>query len=368
MTNNLNGKKSYAAVVVAIILTLSVALGGVITGFVLAVRERREVNNETHIAGYLLVDCARELRSTMSALRLCNEVQPADVLCRTGLVHAARAEIALECRSEQWADTLNREAFLNDVASILHARPQKAMELSQTLFELSDAFCKSVEGNTPFDYDGELAERTDHPQIEITDEMIEQAKSFIESALNSTVTRYIGGWDGHMEFNIERGGVSGYAVVCGGKIAEYAFMRDGGDVQTDKEQAKQVALAAAKACGYDSLQVKWSEQTGESVSVVLCKSYDGALACDDIATVVVVGTNAVAWNCGNCAREHMDIPTPKVSETEARRAVTSDENGTLVVHTVDGEERICYEYRFVLEDGVHYVYVCAENGKQIQVK
>ena len=40
----------------------------------------------------------------------------------------------------------------------------------------------------------------------------------------------------------------------------------------------------------------------------------------------------------------------------------------MVVRKMNGKERICYEYRYELEDGVHYVYVCAENGKQIDIK
>ncbi len=103
---------------------------------------------------------------------------------------------------------------------------------------------------------------------------------------------------------------------------------------------------------------------------MLCKHYGDALACDDFATVVVHLDTVVAFTAGGCGHEHKDIPPVEKSETEARKAVkdTQGRKGTLVVRNVKGKERVCYEYRVELEDGVHYVYVCAENGKQMEVK
>ena len=101
----------------------------------------------------------------------------------------------------------------------------------------------------------------------------------------------------------------------------------------------------------------------------MCRSYDGAMACDDSAMAVVGGGKAVAFAAGGCDNKHSDIPTPKVAEGDARKALKSDTSeGRLVVRKMNGRERICYEYRYELDDGVHYVYVCAENGKQIDVK
>ena len=371
MTNRQRIDKSKAVIIAAVVTSLVIMLGGLAFGLSLAVRDHRESGDSGRLmAGYLLQDSAYELRRTMSALRLCNEVEPAEELSRTGLVHAVRAETALECHTDDWADSRNKEAFLNDIATVLHTySAQKTIELSDKLYEYSAEFYRAVTENTEFVYNGELIEgEQKHPDVEITDGDIDAAKRLVSEALDTEKAQYVGAWDGHIEFNIERDGKSGYAVVCGDKIIEFAYSRGNDSQPSDKQTAQEVAVKTAERCGYDNLTVKWCEVTGSSTSVLMCKSYDGALACDDYATAVVVNDSVVAFSAGGCDGEHKDIPSAKKTEAQARRAVKDAPEGTLVVRKKDGKERICYEYRLKLEDGVHYVYVCAESGKQIEVK
>ncbi|MDE7164865.1 MAG: hypothetical protein K2O04_05540 [Clostridiales bacterium] len=367
-------KKDYRVIIAAVAVTVIVMLGGMISGLVLAIRQRSEnaaFNDSSKLmAESLLRDSAIELRSTMSALRLCNEVEPAENLNRTGLVFAVRAEAALECHSDDWADSRAKEQFLNDISTVLHTyTAERTMEMSDLLYEYSSKFCDWVLGGAEFEYNGELipASGGDHDQ-EVSEDDITAAAELVKSALETTKAEYVGDYGGHIEFNVERNGKTGYAVVCGTKIIEFAFVRGEG-ADTDTETAKKVALEAAAACGYDGLEVKWCETTGKSVSVIMCKSYDGAIACDDSAIAVVYGGETVAFTAGGCDAEHKNIPSAKKTETQAHKALRREtDNGTLVVRTMNGEERICYEYRYELDDGVHYVYVCAESGKQIDVK
>lgn len=377
MTNNLNEKRSYAVIIAAILSSLILMIGGLVTGLVYAVREHNSggtTDGGRQMAGYLLSDSAGSLRNSMSALRLCNEPEPAESINRTALVYAVRAETALECHTDDWADNRSKERFLNDISTVLHSyTPEQTIEISDKLYEYSDMFYKSVTGGEQFEYDGELVGSIgenggEHADTEITEEDKAAAQKLISSALNTERAEYVGDWNGHIEFYIERNGKTGYALVCGDKIIEYSFIRGEAGEQTNTETAKQIALESAAACGYKNLAVKWCEVTGRSVSVLMCKTYDNAMACDDYATAVVYGGETVAFTAGNCDCEHKNIPTPKKSEREARRATRSGDAGTLVVRTMNGEERICYEYRYELEDGVHYVYVCAESGKQIEVK
>ncbi|MCH5165899.1 MAG: hypothetical protein J1G01_05810 [Clostridiales bacterium] len=380
MTNNLNEKRSYHVIIAAIVSALVVMLCGMITGMVYAVRVHRAGDSDSDVAGYLLEDAAYGLRNSMSALRLCNEVEPAESINRTALVFAVRAETALECNKEDWADCRCKEQFLNDMVTVLHSySTERTIEMSDKLYEYAAKFYDCVmsdkngkaENNDKFEYDGELIENTsdnDH-KTEITDEDIENAKTLVESALNATHTEHVGSWGGHIEFNVERNGTTGYALVCGDKIIEYSFMRGEDQEGADVTSAQKLALEAAEACGYDNLTVKYSGETGKSVSVIMCKNYNGALAGDDVATAVVVGDKVVAFSAGKCDSEHRNIPTVKKTESEARRALKSETStGTLLVRKVNGKERVCYEYRYELDDGVHYVYVCAENGKQMEVK
>ncbi len=381
MTNYLNEKRNYAVVFAALLCTLIVTICGLTTGIVYAVRYRHAASdgndNQTAQAQYLLSDAAENLVHSMSALRLCNETEPAETINRTALVHAVRAEMALEFHNDDFADSRTREAFLNDMAIVLHSyETEQTMEIADMLYDYSTKFYESISsenGYGEFDYNGELIkggsfEPDDGHDTEITDEDKASGAELVKTALNTTREEYVGDWDGHIEYYIERNGVTGYAMVCNDKIIEFSFMR-GEAEETDIETAKEVALATAEACGYGDLSVKWCENTGKSVSVVLCKTYDGAFACDDYATAVIYSGETVAFTASNCEREHKDIPSPKINEIDARHAAKqSQSNGVLVVRTINGKERICYEYRYELEDGVHFVYVCAENGKQIEVR
>ncbi len=373
MTNYLNEKRSYGIIIAAVICTLAVMIGGMITGMVYAVRTHKEnADDGRRIAGYLLSEAAYSLRGSMSALRLCNEAEPAENIARTALVHAVRAETALECHVDDWADSRSKEQFLNDVATVLHSyTPEQTIELSEMLYEYSAKFYVSITAGTEFYYSGELIKTEDdgaaHP-TEVTQAEIDAAQNIVEDALGTNRTEYVGAWNGHIEFYAERRGKTGYALVCDGKIIEYSFLRDDSAEHADEETAKRLALETAKACGYDGLVVEWVEDLGKSVGVIMCKSYNGALARDDYASAVIAGNEAVAFSAGKCDVEHKNIPPVKKSETEARRAAKNGGKGTLVVRTMDGKERVCYEYRYDLEDGVHYVYVCAESGKQIEVK
>lgn len=373
MTNDLNERRSMAVIVAAIVTTFVFLIGGLTTGLICAVQKRHEASPEPSkaMAQYLLVDSAGALRNSMSALRLCNESEPAEKINRTALVHAVRAETALECHTDDWADNRDKEAFLNDISTVLHSYdPLRTVEMSETLYELSDKFYNSVSNGEAFEYDGELIEKTEDGghDVEITDEDIQAGKELVAQALDCSRVEYVGAWEGHIEYFIEREGKTGYAVVCGEKIIEFSYIRDEQSEPMDTDEASVIAVETAKRCGYDGLSVKWCEVTGKSVTAILCRSYDGAMAGDDCATVIMYGGVAVAFNAGHCDREHGNIPERKVDELSARKAAKDGGTGVLVVRVVDGKERICYEYRYELEDGVHYVYVCAESGKQMEVK
>ncbi len=372
MVNNLNEKKNTAFIIATIITTLAIMFGGVISGLVLAVRERHMQDaGGNNISRHLLVDAAYGLRDRMSALRLCIEAKPAEAINKTALVHAVRAETALECDGGDYAENRSKEAFLNDISTVLHSYDTTVtIEMSDKLYELSTRFYEAVSEGVEFVYDGELitGESDGEPIPPPTDEEIAEAAEFVKKALSASVADYIGAWDGHMEFNTERNGRTGYAIVCGNKITEYSFMRTESGDETDTDRAKDIALKAAAACGYDDLVVKASERVGRSIAVIMCRDFDGALAADDLSNAIVYGGEAVMFTAGGCDREHNDIPTAKKTESEARRSAAGGGEGTLVVHSLDGRDRICYEYRYELDDGVHYVYVCAESGKQIEVK
>lgn len=374
MTNNLNEKRSYAVIIAAVVSAMIVMVCGLATGLVYAVREHRDSPDESRlIAGYLLSDAAYGLRNSMSALRLCNEAEPAEAINRTALVHAVRAETALECHDDDWADSRSKEQFLNDVATILHSyTPEQTIKLSEKLYEYSAKFYASVTDGTPFEYGGELigggGGASDEDETPVTEEQKAAAAELVKNALKTDRTEFVGAWGGHIEFFAERNGKTGYALVCEDKIIEYSFIREDDAEHTDVDTAERLALEAAAACGFDDLTVKWSEDLGRSVGIIMCKSYNGALAADDCASAVVSGGEVVAFTAGKCEANHENIPTVKKTEREASKAAKDGGKGTLVVRKVNGKERVCYEYRYDLEDGVHYVYVCAENGRQMEVK
>ncbi|MDE6293345.1 MAG: hypothetical protein K2L88_01835, partial [Clostridiales bacterium] len=155
MTNRLNEKRSYAVIIAAVISTLVLMVCGMVTGLVYSVREHNESygDNGRAMAEHLLTDAAYSLKNSMSALRLCNEAEPAEEINRTALVYAVRAETALECHDDDWADNRSREAFLNDIATILHSYSAlDTIDMSEKLYEYAAKFYGSVAYGETFEY------------------------------------------------------------------------------------------------------------------------------------------------------------------------------------------------------------------------
>lgn len=369
MVNRLYEKRSYAVIIAATVVTFVVLVGGLVSGLVCALRSRVVAEEDNEYARHILLDAADGMSRSLSAMRLVNESEPAEELAKTALVFTVRAEAALECLHGEWSGDRAKEAFLNDLAVALHTRDAlETAEKAQMLYEYSVKFAASVADGSEFEYGGEIEGGGDNDDTAEppTPEQIEKAGEMVATALDCE-THYIGTWDGRLEFNIQRDGDGGYAVVCGDKIEQFSFSRSG-DGETSIEEAARVAVESAKACGYDGLTVRYCDKVGGSVAVIMCREIDGALAVDDFASAVVFGGRTVAFSAGGCDKSHDGAPKPKVSEGEARKASGGAGEGRLVVRTVNGRERICYEYRFDLDDGAHYVYVCAETGKQMQVK
>lgn len=375
MVNNLGEKRNNGAIIAALVSAFVFALAGLITGLALGLNKRERTKTEVGTARYLLVDAANDLNHTVSALRLCNRPETAQNLCNNGLVFAVRAETALECDNGDWADNRAKEAFLNDMATALHTNdPMKTVKKAEILFKYSDMFYNHVAYGNPFEYNGELEDASgsaasDEADGEADERTVAAAEEKIKSALGADSVKYDGSFSGRLEFELELGGKAGYATTEGERIIEFAFDHEGGNDGADVDGAGDIALRIAKECGYDGLSVCTTETVGGTVKVKLCKNIDGALACDECATVLVKDGAAVAFSAGRCDCEHK-VPSPKVTEEKARRAAPKGARGegVLVTRKVDGKERICYEYAYDLEDGVHYVYVCAESGDQMQVK
>lgn len=376
MVNKLNERKNHAVLIAAVVSAFVFALSALVTGMVLGLNKRSRAESGNSVAKYLLADSANELNHTMSALRLCEREQSARYLCNDGLVFAVRAETALECDNGDWRENRAKEAFLNDVATVLHTKDaMTAVEKADLLYKYSNMFFKHVVYGESFEYDGELVQnQSSRPNDEREEKNpsaveIEKAEEQIKTALGAEHAKKVGGYDGKIEFDLTRDGKSGYALTEDSKICEFAFEHGRGDeAEVDISTAEKLAEECAEKCGYPQLSVCGTETYGGSVTVKLCRNIDGALACDDCASAVVAGGKVVAFTAGKCECEHK-VPKPRIDEATARKeAKGATGEGVLVTRTFEGKERVCYEYRYELEDGVHYVYVCAESGEQMQVK
>ncbi|MDE6398623.1 MAG: hypothetical protein K2L51_04820, partial [Clostridiales bacterium] len=262
MVNKLNEKRSFAIIIAAIVTTLLVMMGGVVSGLVLAVRNHREPDDGRQYAAHLLMDAAGSLKSSLSSMRLVNEAEPAEEIIKTALVHAVRAETALECAGGDWEENRPKEEFLNDVATVLHSyEPMDAVKKADMLYAYSVKFLASVTDGAPFDYDGELiGGKFEEDMTPPTDEQKAEAEKMVADVLDTDDVKYVGAWGGHMEFYIERKGLTGYALVCNGKIFEYSYLRGEPKDNVDVATAEKIALETAAACGYSDLVVRHSEE------------------------------------------------------------------------------------------------------------
>ncbi|MCH5350709.1 MAG: hypothetical protein J1F39_01910 [Clostridiales bacterium] len=369
MTNNLNEKRGMI-ISVSIIVSLLYALAVLTVGMVFAVRNKiiDDKKEESKVSAQLLVDASSGLKNKASALRLCNNEETADKLLDEALIYAVRAETALECDHGVWCECRAKEAFLNDACALLSGKTSEAMKKSDLLYAYSSALLDSLSNSTEFEYNGELFEQKDEDDhSEPTDEDIEKAKAQIDKILSADSAEYAGAYHGKISFEITSGGRHGYAVVKGDKIYEFAFSGGAGDKGEEKEDAENIALSTAEKCGFDGLTVYSSSSVGGVTTVKMCHEIDGAACRDECASVTIEGGEAIGFTAGECEHNHK-LPSVKVKEADARKNSGSESEGRLVT-TFDGtRDRVCYEYVVECEDGIHYVYVCAENGEQMQIR
>lgn len=368
MTNKLNNDKSGRYVAAALICAFVFTLTALITGMVLGLNKRERVlpSQDRSVSHFLLVDAAAELNGSTSALRLANAPESAKDVLESARMSAVRAETALECEGGECYACREKEAFLNDAIRIL-ASPALAMKNADALHRYSNDFYVSVRDGGDFRYGGELGENSEEATETPKQTEEEKAKKLAEKVFGATA-EHIGSYGGTARFSVTAGGAEGYVAVCGDRITEYAFpyLPDG---DTDASGgAGDVAVKAAEALGYADLSVYSTEISGGAVKVKLCKTVDGALCRDECACVIVSGGKPVAFSAGKCGAEHK-LPVPKVGEEKAREQAPAGSGAGRLVTTFDGErDRICYEYAYELDDGTHYLYVCAESGNQMNIR
>ncbi len=370
MNNNLNERSNGGIIIAAIISAMVVLVTGLIAGLVLGIRSygKRddESRNAPRMSQYLLIDAADGLRRSASALRLSNTADSASGTVKNALVYATRAETALECDGGAWDEGREKEAFLNDAYALLsRPDPMHAVEKADELYRLSVLFCDSLNGGAKFEYNGELSDEKDTQNQETAAEYSEDAAKLVESVLG-VEPQFIGGFGERRDFSVDRDGVNGYATVTGDKITEFSFPHNGGD--GDPESAERLALETAEKCGFGELYVYGIERTDGGLAVKMCKACSGALCRDECAVAVVTGDTVVAFSAGKCGGEH-ELPDPEYTESQAEiNAPQGGGEGRLVTINDGERDRICYEYRYELDDGEHFVYVCAQNGKQMGIR
>lgn len=370
MVNHLNEKNKNGAIIAAVVSALVVLIAGLTAALVLTLQShsrhaepRIDQPVEPRMSQYLLVDAAAGLKQTTSALRLSNSEVSASGTAQQALVYATRAETALECEENDWDAGSDKEAFLNDAAALLSRKsPMRAVEKADELYRLSAALYDSLNGNGEFAYNGELGEQADDAQIDAGDP--QAAAELVKSVIGGE-PQNIGSYDGRHEFAIDIDGENGYATVKDGRIIEFSFSHDGSD--GDPAKAEQLALETAKNCGFDDLYVYSIEKSDGVLSVKMCCACRGALCRDECAVAVVSGDKVKAFTAGKCGTHH-DLPSVKYTEAQARENAVGGGEGRLVTLNDGERDRICYEYRYELDDGEHFVYVCAENGKQMSLR
>lgn len=367
-------KRNGCVTVAAVVSALLFAIFGLVPALWVGVsRQKQAPETDRRMSRMLLVDAAGSLRGALSSMRLCNEPETAASVGKTALVYVVRAETALECEDDGYESSRDKEAFLNDVYAVLTAPdPMEAAYRAELMYEYSVKFYEHVANGAEFGYNGELTAKPTTlpaPAPEPTEDDISAAAERVKSVLDADNAEHIGGWDGKLEFEVTRGETNGYAVTEGKRIAEFSFANGGAQsADVDADKAVEIALDCAAVCGYPDMEA-YNVETNEGVAtVMLCKNIDGAKCSGECATVTVSNGAAQSFRSGDCDCDH-DVPSVKVEESKARSAAPkASGEGVLVTYNDGTRDRVCYEYRYELDDGVHYVYVCAENGKQAKVK
>ncbi|NLJ25766.1 MAG: germination protein YpeB [Firmicutes bacterium] len=258
-----------------------------------------------------------------------------------------------------------------------------------------DPFTKINDGIEKFPtliYDGPFSDHVEQRQPKgLTgsnideDEARDKVFAFLPDALKEgTVVRKTSNIEGKIPgytFGIHPQGEKGVVAAIdisrkGGHILNMINFRDVKEARLDLEEAGRKATQFLASKGFKNMVPTYATRSDNIVVIPFTPEIDDVLIYPDLIKVnvaldngEVVGYEALGYIMSHHKRT---IPKPKVSEKEARAAVSSELKITstrlAIIPTEDLKEAFCYEFKGVTaNDEPYIVYVDAMSGEEVNI-
>lgn len=164
-------------------------------------------------------------------------------------------------------------------------------------------------------------------------------------------------------------------TVNGGRLIMYSYKGSCGGVEYDEAAAKTEAENFLTAAGYKDLVPVWTNIDNNLYTINYAPEINGAIIYPDLIkvrvcaeTAMVIGIEATSFYKNHKQRT---AETPSISKSEARKFVSEDLEVTsarlAIVPYGQKAERLCYEFTGTKDDEIYYVYIDAQNGRQIEM-
>ena len=163
--------------------------------------------------------------------------------------------------------------------------------------------------------------------------------------------------------------------VVGGKLIMYSFAGSCKNVQITQEQATQNAKDFLQKIGLKDMQSVWENLSNNVYTINFAYTQNGVTVYPDLVKVrvcgetgMVIGLESASYYTNHTQRE---ISKPTLTQSSAKTYLKQD----LIINSVrlalvpvgNSLEVLCYEFNGNQADGEYYVYINAQNGKQVEM-
>lgn len=235
-------------------------------------------------------------------------------------------------------------------------------------------------------YDGPFSDGIDRIEIKglsneiISEERAKQVFLSVFASENPKNVSVLGKTQGRFEcFNVS-GQVNGdelFAQISmrDGKIIEFSYSGSCNDVNINREQATEIALDFLAKNKIYNMKDVWVNLSNNVYTINFAYEEGGVVVYSDLVKIricaetgMVIGMEASSYYLNHMQRS---IGTPTISKSTAKSKLSLDlEVKTCRLSLVpvgNSSEKLCYEFSGEMDGATYYVYIDANNGRQVQM-
>ena len=163
--------------------------------------------------------------------------------------------------------------------------------------------------------------------------------------------------------------------VKGGKLISFSYAGSCNGVNYEQYYAVEKASAFLNELGAEDMKPVWVNLNNDLYTINFAPEQSGAIIYPDLIkvrvcaeTCMIIGIEATEYYLNHTER---DIGAPTLTKSEARKSVADGiavETARLALIPLgESTERLCYEFSGEMDGETYYVYIDAENGRQLEM-